>query len=178
VTLAQEPQTTQKCPTPKPLSCQRLKALLDERCGGWNTGGGSAPKCPPGAAEAPRTADPAPKGPEARPCPVCPVAGLVAAPPARVIRETLIVNELDHKGHFGVGLGPAYFHGIGAQLFGGYKFASSHWEVGANVLYVPQNDVPEYDGVAVKGCHKIPFVVPSQEAPHPWGAGLMAVYWF
>jgi hypothetical protein len=82
------------------------------------------------------------------------------------------------RGRWELGGGPVYFHGVGATVVGGYMFAGHKWQVLAGPMWVPQNDTPEYAGIASKGCAKVPYTAPGHEAAHPLGGQALVIYSF
>lgn len=87
------------------------------------------------------------------------------------------VVKVEPEGHGLLGVGPVYYHNLGVTAFGGYQWPKG-WQVQGGVFWIPTRAVAEIDGVAVEGCHKIPYSIPGNDGGHPWGVGVSVVKLF
>ena len=95
------------CPKPPPLTCEQLRAKLVQRCEPQP----QATPCP--------TAAPCPACP---PPPACPPLAAPTMLEVRVPFQVEVPVPAQPRGHWLLGGGPMYFHGVGATLVGGYEF--------------------------------------------------------
>lgn len=143
------------CPEPKPTPCERLKVLVAKRC---------PPEAPVVQIVEHRVEVPVPG-------PVREVVREVPGP-ERVV-EKLVIQEVVPKaeGHWLLGGGLLWQHKLGVQAVTGYR-----WPKGPELLVGPTwTSWDDIDGVAVRGCIRIPYQV---DAPSPWGATALVVWAF
>jgi len=161
------------CPSPKPLSCERLRQLEKIRCPQDPNYDHGCPECNTHCPE------PTVLHSECVPCAAC-----AECPKPETVTKIAYMDPLPVKSHGkGVlGAGPVYFHGLGAQLVGGYKAPDNakgqSWQIIGGPFWVPQNGIPQYDGVATRGCTKIPYSVPAYDDKGAWGASVLALWLF
>ena len=157
------------CPVPKPIPCERLKALQAKRC----------------PLEAPvvtivdhRVEVPVP-GPERVVIREVQVPG-----PERIVTQTIQLAQPKPRGHWLAGVGPVWVHHWGATAVAGYRWPSG-WQVQAGPVWLPLDDA----NGTVTGCRSgepglvwapkcdvpIPFHV---ESPTPWGAQALVLFTF
>lgn len=152
------------CPAPKPLTCDQLASKMEARCPkGYikEFPDCTCPKCPEPTTKIVEVGIPGPK---------------VEVPgPTTIIYMDPPTPK--PEGHPFVAFGPAYFHGLGLTVAGGYDFPNG-WGLMGQAMYIPQNDDADFDGVARKGCTRIPFTVPGEDAKHSWGGAVLAKYTF
>jgi hypothetical protein len=157
------------CPPPKPLSCERLMALADQRnC--W-------PK------QQPCTVAPCPPPTINLSCPGCPecspVKEVTTVQTEYVYIEAVPTKE---KPRPLIGGGASYFHGVGIHAFTGVQFPKTktggnwQWQVGAN--YIPQNGIEQIDGTCRIGCRTCDWSVPAKDGKSPLGGFTSFVYVF
>lgn len=154
------------CPAPKPLSCERLKALEAIRC---------QPESPKPCAVQPCATQPC----GAVPCAAVPCKAVDCAPTV-VTAYVNTTTPAAPKGHLLLGAGPMWSHrDWGATAIVGYQFKSG-WQIQAGPTWQPHravsgtvNPCDNQDGKA--WCVDIPFHV---ERRPPWGAQALLVYAF
>ena len=163
--LAVSPAFAGDCPTPPKLTCPQLEAKMEQR------------HCLP----TPQTADAVPC--TASPCAVQPcvpsiVTREVTVPgPERVVTVTNVITA-PPTGHWLLGGGPVYSHGLGVTAVAGYRWPT-HWELLVGPTYVPHDSIEGYEiGYKSRCEQKGTVFVSPVDAPHPWGAQVIAVYAF
>lgn len=160
------------CPTPKPLSCDRILQLKELRC-------------PPDAPCLTVVCPPIVTCPD---CPNCPITPTPEPTIKYIFQDAPMPKPV---GHPLFGGGPVYFHGMGLTAVAGYQFTNG-WQILGGPMWIPQNSVAPSNG-SVHGCiddddytknngsHDcitLPYTIPGQNAKHPWGAQVLAVYAF
>ena len=159
------------CPTPKPLTCEQLRAK-------------EAQRCPPGEPCKPVIVDHVVQVPVAcpppPPLPVCPPAA------EKVVEKTVTLTvPAPPKGHPLFGGGAIWHNGWGITALAGYQFKSG-WQILAGPAYIKGHDSngeavgcfnpPGNGGIAWPGCC---LVVPYHvAAPQPLAGQLLVVYAF
>ena len=162
--LAGSPVFAGDCPTPKPLTCPQLLAKAEQR------------HCLP-----------TPQTETAVPCAAVPCAAVPCVPsivtrevtvpgPERVVTVTNVVVA-PPVGHWLLGGGPVYSHGLGVTAVAGYRWPNQ-WELLIGPTYIPQDSIEGYEIGYKSKCEKGTVFVPPVDAPHPWGAQALVVYAF
>lgn len=75
-------------------------------------------------------------------------------------------------GKWFVGVGPVYYHNLGAQVGAAYIWPNGVTLMGS-VMWVPRKPTPSQHGVAEKWHYEIPYTTDPVDNGHPWGAGAM-----
>lgn len=149
------------CPTPKPIPCERLKALQAKRC---------PPEAPVVKIVEHRVEVTVP-GPER-------VVQVQVPGPERVV-EKIVTQIVAPKpvGHWLLGGGLLWQHDMGNDSTYGVQAVTGYrWPKGWELLVGPTwTDRNAYHGTARKGCYSIPYQI---EAANPWGATALVVHAF